>query len=80
MKHTAEFLLPLLLSGTLVAESRTDGPQASPFPSALKHVVVVVQENRTPDNLFRDLSPTCTIPRGHRLSRMHSQSRHDELL
>ena len=29
------------------------------FPSAIKHVIVVFQENRTPDNLFHDL---CTPP------------------
>lgn len=29
------------------------------FPIALKNVVVIVQENRTPDNLFHFISPQC---------------------
>jgi phospholipase C len=28
-------------------------------PHRFKHVIVVVQENRTPDNLFQDLNPKC---------------------
>jgi phospholipase C len=34
------------------------------FPSQLKNVIVVVQENRTPDNLFHFLTPACPIPAG----------------
>jgi phospholipase C len=32
------------------------------FPSQLKNVIVIVQENRTPDNLFHYLTPACPIP------------------
>jgi len=34
------------------------------FPPQLKNVVVIVQENRTPDNLFHFLTPACPIPAG----------------
>lgn len=34
------------------------------FPSQIKNVVVIVQENRTPDNLFHFLTPACPIPAG----------------
>jgi phospholipase C len=34
------------------------------FPSQIKNVVVIVQENRTPDNLFHFLTPACHIPAG----------------
>src|SRR6516164_11022604 len=36
-----------------------------PFPTPFKHVVVIFQENRTPDNLFQGL---CHPPFGHRHS------------
>lgn len=32
------------------------------FPSQIKNVVLIVQENRTPDNLFHYLTPACPIP------------------
>lgn len=32
------------------------------FPPQLKNVVLIVQENRTPDNLFHFLTPACPIP------------------
>lgn len=32
------------------------------FPPQIKNIVVIVQENRTPDNLFHDLAPACPIP------------------
>jgi phospholipase C len=47
----------LLLSGVATAQSATPA-----FPSQIKHVVVIVQENRTPDNLFQGLSPKCPLP------------------
>jgi hypothetical protein len=34
------------------------------FPTQIKNVVVIVQENRTPDNLFHFLTPACHIPTG----------------
>ncbi len=51
----------LVLSGTLIAQL-----EESAFPSQITHVVVIVQENRTPDNLFHFLSPLCSIPNGAR--------------
>jgi phospholipase C len=67
VKLTAKSLLLLvlsgaLLSGTLTAQSKTERPKA--FPSQITHVVVIFQENRTPDNLFHFLTPACTIPTG----------------
>jgi phospholipase C len=46
MKHSASFLLAAALLGA-VAHAQ--------FPSQIKHVVIVFQENRTPDNLFQGL-------------------------
>ena len=64
MKFTANSLLLLVLSGTLVAQSQIAQPKPSAFPSQITHVIVIFQENRTPDNLFHFLSPLCTIPKG----------------
>jgi len=33
------------------------------FPPQIRNIVVIVQENRTPDNLFHDLTPACPLPR-----------------
>ncbi len=62
MKLTAKTLLPLVLSlsGILFAQSKP----AATFPSQIQHVVVIFQENRTPDNLFQGLTPLCQIPAG----------------
>ena len=32
------------------------------FPPQIKNVILIVQENRTPDNLFHFLTPACPIP------------------
>lgn len=32
------------------------------FPPQIKNIVIIVQENRTPDNLFHYLAPACPIP------------------
>jgi len=66
MKFTAKFLLPLALTGALVAQSPLTPTRPTAFPSQITHVVVIVQENRTPDNLFHFLSPLCSIPQGAR--------------
>lgn len=50
-------LAPLLL---LAAESAL----AQQFPPQIKNVVIVYQENRTPDNLFHFLTPACPVPAG----------------
>ena len=49
MKRVAQSLLVVFWLGTMVADAQVRHP--NPF----KHVVVVVQENRTPDNLFHSL-------------------------
>ena len=61
MKLTVNSLLLLVLSGTLIAQSK---PKPQAFPPAITHVVVIFQENRTPDNLFHFLTPACPIPVG----------------
>jgi phospholipase C len=48
MKLAAKSLLLLSLFGTVLAQAQ--------FPPNIKHVVVIFQENRTPDNLFQGLS------------------------
>ena len=35
---------------------------AAQFPPQIQNIVIVVQENRTPDNLFHSLTPACPIP------------------
>ena len=54
MKRLAMSIVVLLASGTTFAQ----------FPSQIKNVVVIFQENRTPDNLFHFLTPACPIPSG----------------
>jgi len=55
MKLAAQGLILLFLSGSVIAQS------VSPFPPQITHVVVIFQENRTPDNLFHFLSPLCPL-------------------
>jgi phospholipase C len=62
MKLTTSLLVLSFLSGTVVAQSKNATKRA--FPSQITHVVVIFQENRTPDNLFHFLSPLCPIPQG----------------
>jgi len=39
-------------------------PCQAAFPSQIKNIIVIVQENRTPDNMFHFITPACPIPRG----------------
>jgi phospholipase C len=73
MTPTPKFLLrivflstafAILLAPSLFAQSSASTPKTSAFPSQITHVVVIVQENRTPDNLFHFLTPLCPIPSG----------------
>ncbi|HSZ61922.1 MAG TPA: alkaline phosphatase family protein [Terriglobales bacterium] len=64
MKSLAMAPLLLALSTALIAQSKTPALRTPSFPAQIKHVVVIVQENRTPDNLFHYLTPLCTIPNG----------------
>jgi len=58
------FLSALLFSATTLAQFKVVPPQKPGFPSQIMHVVVIFQENRTPDNLFHFLTPACPIPNG----------------
>jgi len=60
MKLAVSLLSMFILSGVLMAQ--THSPTG--FPPQIKHVVVIFQENRTPDNLFQFLTPKCPIPQG----------------
>jgi hypothetical protein len=66
MKLSAKSLVLFgtVLSAMANAQSQVEQPKPSGFPSQITHVVVIFQENRTPDNLFHFLSPLCTIPTG----------------
>lgn len=52
MKSRALILLSACVSAGAFAQ----------FPHQIKNIVVIVQENRTPDNLFHYLTPACPIP------------------
>lgn len=55
MKSSTKSLLLLsVLVGSALVSAQT-APPPSPFPANIKHVIVVFQENRTPDNLFQGL-------------------------
>jgi len=53
MKPAVKSLLLLLCLQTLAAYAQS--------VSQFKHVVIIFQENRTPDNLFNPLTPKCTM-------------------
>src|SRR5579864_9548150 len=46
-------LLMLLLAGGTLTLS-LNGCGNTPDPGKIQHIIVIVQENRTPDNLFQD--------------------------
>ena len=52
MKYGTVGLAVLFGAGTAFAQ----------FPPQIKNVVVIFQENRTPDNLFHYLTPACPLP------------------
>lgn len=54
MKLAATSVLLMFFCGAGMAQTNSFG-----FPTQIKHVVVIVQENRTPDNLFQGLTPKC---------------------
>jgi phospholipase C len=54
MNSVFKWVLLLFFPAALFAQSAS-----SAFPAQIKNVVVMVQENRTPDNLFQGLSPHC---------------------
>ena len=55
MKFAAKSLCLMFLCAAGIAQTVTPS-----FPTALKNVIVIVQENRTPDNLFHFITPLCT--------------------
>src|SRR5580704_10346420 len=56
VKHVMLSMSVLLCLGTAAFAQITDlNPPTIPYPNPLKHVVLVIQENRTPDNLFQTL-------------------------
>jgi|HubBroStandDraft_5_1064220.scaffolds.fasta_scaffold06523_2 phospholipase C len=56
VKHVTLSMSVLLWLGTAAFAQITDlNPPKIPYPNPLKHVVLVIQENRTPDNLFQTL-------------------------
>jgi phospholipase C len=63
-KALLSLTLSLFLCVTLIAQSKPERSKPQTFPSQIQHVIVIFQENRTPDNLFQGLSPLCTIPQG----------------
>ena len=52
MRYRALALMALLITPVALAQ----------FPPQIKNIVVIVQENRTPDNLFHFLTPACPLP------------------
>ncbi|HUD65750.1 MAG TPA: alkaline phosphatase family protein [Candidatus Sulfotelmatobacter sp.] len=54
MKLVVKFAFPLIVCAAAFAQ----------FPPQLKNVIVIMQENRTPDNFFHYLTPACPIPAG----------------
>ena len=65
MKRLSNSLLLVALSAlALPGNLSAQNTKPSLFPPQITHVVVVFQENRTPDNLFHFLTPLCPIPKG----------------
>jgi phospholipase C len=64
-KRIAQGLSLLLVLACLGAVPARAQDRDHRFPTLFKHVVVIFQENRTPDNLFQGL---CRPPFGHRQS------------
>ncbi len=57
-------LLPILLASVLPGNLFAEKAKPTLFPPQITHVIVIFQENRTPDNLFHFLAPLCPIPKG----------------
>jgi phospholipase C len=70
MKHGKSIacLVFAIAASLAMAQSSPQAPgpkihvPGSPFPPQIRNVVIVVQENRTPDNLFHFLTPACPLP------------------
>jgi phospholipase C len=55
-------IYPMKLHGIVTVCAFSSTVALAQFPPQIKNVVVIVQENRTPDNLFHYLAPACPIP------------------
>jgi phospholipase C len=65
MKLLSTSLLTCVLSVSILPVNvLAQRAKPSLFPPQITHVVVIFQENRTPDNLFHFLTPACPIPSG----------------
>ncbi|HEX8811090.1 MAG TPA: hypothetical protein VF742_03770, partial [Terracidiphilus sp.] len=60
MRYKISIYSLVLASPIAFAQSTESTPP--PFPPQIKNVVVIFQENRTPDNLFHALGPACPLP------------------
>lgn len=63
-KLCVEFRIPVGFLVTYLFLLLVSGVAHAQFPAQITNVVVIVQENRTPDNLFHFLTPACPIPAG----------------
>jgi phospholipase C len=62
MRYGIPIFSLLLAASPAFAQSPTSVPFPPPFPPQIKNVVIIFQENRTPDNLFHTLGPACPLP------------------
>lgn len=56
MKRSAQLLAQRLFTQVLLLSALLGAVAQAQFPSQIQHVIIVFQENRTPDNLFQGLS------------------------
>lgn len=62
-------LLPVMSIGCVQPSTlSTKNPPPPSFPTQFKNVIIVFQENRTPDNLFHYLTPACPLPHNSDIS------------
>jgi hypothetical protein len=81
MKSFAMTPLLLALSATLLAQSKTPALKTPSFPPQITHLVVIVQENRTPRQPLPLFEPALRhSQRCQRLKRVHTQPCNYELL
>lgn len=56
------FATSLVLAQSDGQHGRDRDDRSGAFPRQIKNVVIIFQENRTPDNLFHFLAPACPLP------------------
>lgn len=62
MHRTAIASITLAFAAPLAFTQGRSHAQHFTFPPQIKNVVIIFQENRTPDNLFHYLKPKCPLP------------------